>query len=107
MNTKKLWWHVAVCYVDDTVDIVRTHDYEKAVLLAESTWRQECDEYSKTQEAGVSDVVLFDGRGRVLWSANDEPRGLFTTGYFEHLQAHQQGRPMASDLASISVTAIR
>lgn len=87
MNTKKLWWYVAVTYVDETVDVVRTPDYEKAFSFAEKAWRQEREEFIKTKDQGLLDVEVFDGRGRVLWSATDEPSGLGKASCFDHVHS--------------------
>lgn len=101
MNTKKLWWYVAVMYVDDETDIVRSTDYEKALHFANQTWLDECEQYRKTKETGILGVQFFDARGRVLWCSNDEPDGLGTTGYIDHVEAHLRGKGMGPALGPI------
>lgn len=106
MKAKKLWWYVAVSYADDETDIVRSDDYEKALNFALAAWRDECEQYMKTKESGVLGVQFFDGAGRVLWCSNDEPDGLGTTGYFEHVQQHLKGKGMGPALGPIEAITV-
>ena len=87
MPAKKLSWFVAAAHADDRVDIFSTSDYERAHEVASALWQEECPRYQSTKKTELVDVTLFDKRGRVLWSAIDEPSGLGTTGYIEDVKA--------------------
>lgn len=111
MNTKKLWWFVAVSYAwegdkQDT-DIVKTTDYEKALNFAQTVWRNDVEEYQRTEVAGILGVQFFDGKGRVLWDSNAEPDGLGTTGYIDHVRALQSGKGTGPALGPVDAVKLR
>lgn len=85
MKTKKLWWFVAIAYADSDVDIAKSDDYNKAVLMANKVWSDAVEEWRKTKIEAILSVELFDGQGRILWTSLDEPGGMQKSTYFAHM----------------------